>query len=104
GSVLVGTRTGAVRVIENDVLLPAPMIQLDADIEDGERGLVGLTLDPSFGTNGYIYAYYTTHEPKNRVSRFTVTGNTASLASEFVVWENPDLAGSMHHGGAIHFG
>ena len=39
----------------------------------GERGLLSVTLDPSFTTNGFVYVYYTATSPTihNRVSRFT---------------------------------
>jgi glucose/arabinose dehydrogenase len=104
GRLFVGERSGRILVIANGSLLPVPLIQLPADTQDGERGLVGLALDPAFAANGWLYAYYTTLEPRNRVSRFTVIGNGADLGSEFVVWENPDGAASYHHGGAIAFG
>ena len=46
----------------------------------GEDGLVGLTFDPNFAENGWIYLYYSPpgDEEINRVSRFTVEGNTIS--------------------------
>lgn len=104
GRIFVGLRTGGILIVANGALLPAPLIELLVDDEQGERGLVGLALDPDFAVNGYLYAYYTTTEPRNRVGRFTVTGDTAALASEQLIWQNPDLAAQFHHGGAIHFG
>ena len=40
----------------------------------------------------------------NRVSRYTVTGDTAATASEFVLWQNPAEAAIWHQGGDLHFG
>ena len=52
----------------------------------GERGLTSIALDPDFENNGYLYVYYT-HAPssRNRISRFTHQGNTASLASQLLI-------------------
>jgi len=33
-----------------------------------------------------------------------VIGNTAATSSEVLIWQNPELAASWHHGGAIRFG
>ncbi|TMA71699.1 MAG: PKD domain-containing protein, partial [Deltaproteobacteria bacterium] len=104
GRLFVGERGGRILTVENGSLLPLPLVQLAADTLNGERGLVGLALDPNFATNGYLYAYYTTNEPRNRVGRLTVVGNTADPSSEVVIWQNPDLAADFHHGGTIHFG
>jgi glucose/arabinose dehydrogenase len=104
GRLLIGLRGGAVRVVEGGALLPQPLIQLQTDSATGERGLLGLALDPAFAGNGWLYAYYTTPEPRNRVGRFTVVGNSASPASESLVWQNPGLAATLHQGGGIRFG
>ena len=85
GRLFVGERGGRILVVENGSLLPLPLVQLAADTLNGERGLVGLALDPNFATNGYLYAYYTTNEPRNRVGRLTVVGNTADPSSEVVI-------------------
>src|SRR3989344_3249646 len=83
-----------------------PVVTLtNIDTDQGERGLVGLTKDPNFASNGYIYIFYTASTPlRDRVSRFTMSGNTASLASEFVVWEDNVNAEFWHHGGTVAFG
>jgi glucose/arabinose dehydrogenase len=103
GRVFIGQRGGAIRVYDGG-LLPQPVLQLDTDTLEGERGLVGLALDPQFATNGWIYAHFTTPEPRQRVSRFTVSGNQADPQSEFVVWQNPSIAATFHHGGGMVFG
>ena len=52
----------------------------------GERGLLGVTFDPDFATNRYVYVYYTATSPAihNRVSRFTAGGDVAAAGSEIV--------------------
>ena len=68
---------------------PTRAVSLDV-CGDGERGLLGLALDPNFSSNGYLYVYYTRQAqsgqncayqtysqglpgPRNRISRLTMT-------------------------------
>ncbi|MFN0244327.1 MAG: PQQ-dependent sugar dehydrogenase [Planctomycetota bacterium] len=105
GRLFVGQRGGAIRIVQNGNLLAAPLVQItDINTQHGERGLVGLAVDADFASNGYLYVYYTSSEPRDRVGRFQVVGNTAALASETILWQNPELAGTYHHGGALGIG
>lgn len=106
GRLFVTEQWGVVRVIKNGTLLPESMIELNIDYT-GERGLVGIAVDPHFVHNGYIYVYYTlaVGPYHNRVSRFTVVGDKATLESELVLLEiEPPLYSETHNGGAMHFG
>lgn len=103
GRVLVGERGGAIRVIEDDVLLPSPLVALPVDTKDGERGVLEIVLHPHFAQNGWLYVFRTTPEPRDVVSRFTVTGNVANPASEVVVWQSAHLASTYHHGSGMTF-
>jgi glucose/arabinose dehydrogenase len=106
GRLFVCLQGGQLRVIKNDVLLPAPFLTVSTD-SSGERGLLGLAFDPAFHTNNYVYVYYTTGvTPKrNRVSRFRANGDVAVTNSEVVILELNNLSGATNHnGGAMHFG
>lgn len=106
GRIFVGQQSGALRVIKNGALLPAPFVTLSVN-SSGERGLVGVTLDPNFSTNNYVYLYYTvpTGTIHNRISRFTANGDVALAGSETVVLNlDPLSAATNHNGGAMHFG
>ena len=60
-----------------------------------EDGLLGIALDPKFSKNHWIYLFYSNHETgtdpatgktgENRVSRFTLNGDTLDLASEKIL-------------------
>lgn len=111
GRVLVALQSGTVRVVQNDALLPQPLVTLSNVDSAGERGLLGITMDPNFAANRYIYVYYTANAQAdpgrpfshNRLSRLTVTGNTAG--DERVLWSLPSIGNAIWHmGGAIHFG
>src|SRR5690242_9026133 len=72
GRIFVCEKAGNLRVIQNGALLPTPFLTVSVNT-DGERGLIGVAIDPNFATNNFIYIYYTpSPEPvHNRLSRFT---------------------------------
>ena len=61
------------------------------DGSTAEDGLLGLTADPGYARNGFIYMYYSPvgAEPKNRLSRFTMKGDALDLATEKIMLEIP---------------
>jgi glucose/arabinose dehydrogenase len=105
GRLFVAEQGGTLRVIKNGALLPTPFLTV-AVSSTGERGLLGVTFDPDFTKNGYVYVYYTATSPAvhNRVSRFTAAGDTAVAGSETVLLELDNLDAEIHNGGALHFG
>ena len=116
GKVAVLQKGGRVRIIENGVLLAGSALDLAASpnlmsaCTGGERGLLGFVADPDFGANGFVYIYYTrtnTSAPGdcvNRVSRFVMTGNTISRASEVVLLDNISSNAGNHNGGDLEIG
>jgi glucose/arabinose dehydrogenase len=106
GRFFVAEQGGALRVVAGGALLATPFVRLDVD-SDGERGLLGVAVDPGFPAKPYVYLYYTVpSSPRhNRISRFRAQGNMAEPGSETVLFELDNLSGATNHnGGAIHFG
>jgi glucose/arabinose dehydrogenase len=110
GRLFVCQQGGALRVVKDGVLLPAPFVSLTVD-QNGERGLLGVAFHPNFTTTDpYVYVYYTVPggpgvTVHNRVSRFTANGDVALAGSEVPIIELDDLSGATNHnGGAIDFG
>jgi glucose/arabinose dehydrogenase len=105
GRIFVAEQGGRLRVIKNGDLLPTPFVSLPVNAS-GERGLLGVALDPDFALNQYLYVYYTTAASPihNRVSRFVANGDVAVPGSETVLLELEQLNATNHNGGAIHFG
>jgi glucose/arabinose dehydrogenase len=104
GRIFVAGQKGHLWVVENgDAQL---VTQLSNVNSEQERGFLGLTLDPNFASNGFLYVYYTRNNgsgANNRVSRLTISGNTSS--GESTVIDLPDIGGAIYHmGGALHFG
>ena len=111
GRVFVTEQRGTVRVIKNGALLPTPFVKLTAKNPGGsnEEGLLGITLDPSFATNHFLYVYYTVPSSgnvssHNRVSRFTANEDVAIPGSEKILFEVPGPSAGSHNAGGIHFG
>ncbi|MEY2452994.1 MAG: hypothetical protein QOD92_2568 [Acidimicrobiaceae bacterium] len=104
GRVFVTEQTGSVRVVKNGALLGPAFVTLSVDAS-GERGLIGITLDPNFAGNGFLYVYYTVpgSTSHNRVARFTASGDVAAANSQLNIVDLPDVDNSNHNGGGIHF-
>jgi len=112
-----GDRTAQVRIVErNGTLRSTPFLSTSVNT-DGERGLLGIALDPDFATNRYVYIFKTatagetgTGRPSNRVVRYTedpktqtaVAGSATILLDVPIGPENDP--NSNHNGGNLHFG
>lgn len=110
GRIFVTEQAGRLRVIRDGVVLAQPFVTLSTNTL-GERGLLGVALDPDFATNRYVYLYYTspTAPPRvNRVVRFTASASNPDVAeagSEFQLIElSPLSTAFIHNGGALAFG
>lgn len=128
GRMLITTQGGTLRVVENNALLGTPAVNFNTAwpqtriCTDFERGLLGIAIDPDFTNNNYIYLYYTVvvtptavtdcgsgagrNSPNvvNRVSRFTLSGNTAITTTELVLIDNIRSLNGNHNGGDLNFG
>jgi cytochrome c len=73
----------------------------------GGTGLIGVTLDPDFSSNRYIYLYYSPPAKEEpflfNLSRFTLrSDNSLDLTSEKILLQVPVQANSgAHHGGSL---
>ena len=105
--VVLEQHTGRVRLIDTNTGTPLPDPALDLAVCTGnEQGLLGFTEDPDFARNGRVYVYYTTSiggNCRNRVSAFTMSGDTISPASEQVLVD-VNTVRSNHNGGDLEVG
>jgi glucose/arabinose dehydrogenase len=106
GRFFIAEQGGRVRIARNGQVT-GTFLNLSVD-ESGERGLIGITLHPSFPAQAWVYVHYTRPQgrPNNRVSRFMALGDIANpLVLEDRLIDLPDLSNATNHnGGAIHFG
>lgn len=89
-------RGGDVSILENGTVKSVGSINVN---QISESGLLGIAVDPEFGTNKFIYLYYT-GQNGNRVSRFVLNGK---LENETILVDNIP-SGQIHNGGRIKFG
>ena len=118
GRMLILIRTGQVRVYKNGQLLQVPALDISpSTCTGGDRGLLGVAVDPDFGTAGhnYVYLYYTfkkfgectseqmanSKSPVNRVSRFVMSGDTIDPSSEEVLIDDIPSPTTGGHNGVI---
>ena len=108
GRLLITRQTGVLRIFVAGALLPAPAITLANVCSNSERGLLGVAVDPAFGSNNFVYFYYTVNKTGtcfNRVSRFVLPAtNVISAASEVVLLDNIRSTAGNHNAGDLHFG
>ena len=102
GRMFVTQQSGAIRVVlANRQVLATPFMTVTT-VNDQERGLLGIALDPQFATNNYVYLFYTPGA-FSRVSRVTANGNVVVPNSEVTIFEYGNFSGN-HRGGDIRFG
>ena len=102
--ILVTERNGNLRVIENGKLSDIPLYTFGEVAPRGEGGLMGMTLDPDYINNKYIYFSYTygnNNSVKVKIVRFKDAGNT--LIEEKTLLDNIRGA-SFHDGCRLKFG
>ena len=95
---LVAQKGGVVRVVDNGTLRSTPLIDLSSEVNEyGDRGLLGIAINPNFASNPYVYLLYTYDPPEtagqtglaardqagNRPSRLVrVTVNPATMVAD----------------------
>jgi glucose/arabinose dehydrogenase len=99
---------GEVRIMKDDVVLPPPFVKIKDIIVAQHQGLLGITLDPKFATNHFVYLYYTaldnnTGDIFNRVVRFTES-NGRGTAEKILLENIPASQEGEYAGGALAFG
>ena len=98
-------RNGRIRIVEADTLRTTPFLDLRSRVNfTGERGMLSMTFDPQYATNGVFYVYYVDLFGDVVVERFNSTpGSNVAGGSGGIVIAIPHR-GENHHGGLIAFG
>lgn len=98
-------RSGAIRIIENGKLLLQPLSTLPAPfVSEGEGGLMGIAIDPSYSQNHYMYVMHSYAEGNriyNRVVRLVESNNRLSI-DRVLLDKIP--GGRIHNGGRLKIG
>ena len=105
GRIFVTERGGRIRTIRDGQLDPEPWLTLDV-AEVGESGLMGLTLDPNFAQNRYLYATYTYRQGNQLFNRLVRLRDDPATGKGV---EDKTLVDAVptnvnHSGGRVRFG
>ncbi len=107
GRLFVLEQGGAIRIIRNGSVTPAPYLDVSKLLSfGGERGLLGLAFAPDFETSGRVYLNYTDKQGNTVVARYTAD----DPASDEPTWSAPETVLTVkqpyanHNGGCMQFG
>jgi glucose/arabinose dehydrogenase len=111
GRLFITEKAGTVRIIKNGILLPKPFANLAVD-SSAERGLLGVTIDPNFAINGYVYVHYISspndpggsHGRVSRLSASAANPDVMEVGSEKYLIDDIPSPSGIHDGGEMHFG
>lgn len=110
--ILVAQRRGELMLYKNQTKKLSQVAKLDvyaktslADV-NAEEGLLGLTIDPKYASNQYVYLFYSPMgKSVNRLSRFKMVNDMLSMSSEKVILEfYSQREICCHTGGSLAFG
>ena len=79
---VVAQKGGIVRVVDNGTLRATPLIDISNEVNTfGDRGLLGIAINPNFATNPYVYLLYTYDPPETagRAGRRGPIGTATAL-------------------------
>ena len=101
--------TGAIRIMKDDKIIETPFVRISNVDADGEKGMLGLTLDPKFEQNHFVYLYYTSlddksKQPFNRLVRFTDNNGMGTEMTILLDKIPANINPGIHSGGALAFG
>lgn len=110
--ILVAQRRGELMLYKNQTKKLTQAAKLDVYFKTGlsdvnaEEGLLGLTIDPKYASNQYVYLFYSPMgKSVNRLSRFKMVKDMLSMSSEKVILEfYSQREICCHTGGSLAFG
>ncbi|RYD75278.1 MAG: PKD domain-containing protein [Sphingobacteriales bacterium] len=110
--ILVAQRRGELMLYKNQTKKLSQIAKLDVYSKTGlsdvnaEEGLLGLTIDPKYAENKYVYLFYSPMgKSVNRLSRFKIVNDMLSMSSEKIVLEfYSQREICCHTGGSLAFG
>lgn len=106
GRIFIAEESGLVWVVVNGVRQAEPWLDLRSEVFRDfadEGALSGFVLDPSFMTNGFVYALYTTGvAPNNTFGRLARFRKSTAAGAGPLNWQRTILIGNSKADGLIH--
>lgn len=101
GRLFVGEKGGTIRVVKDGVLQGTLFARLEV-WDFFESGLLGLTLDPDFETNGFVYVFATVAADEQHIIRLRDDNGVGVDAT--VIKNHIPSTGTFHNGGCMRIG
>lgn len=107
-AIVIAEKSGAIKVYDMHTGVVTTVLKLNVVTAGGERGLIGIEVDPNFwaeGEAGYrtVYAAYTGADNYDRLSSFVMSPSLTELGSETLLVKSTEQANDFHHGGELEF-
>jgi glucose/arabinose dehydrogenase len=109
GRLFITLKSGVVR-FQRSTGTVGTLLNFSGKVEDtGERGLLGIAVDPRFAANHRLYLVYTrrataTQPIHNRLVRVTVRNGRLAPGSERLLFRFPGQSATNHVGGSVQVG
>lgn len=108
GRLFVTERAGRIRLVQlgqGGGLRPDPWATVPASTSgDGEKGLLGIALDPDFVRNGFVYIYYSYAAPSGTRNKLVRMRDASDRGVEETVLLDGIPGANNHDGGRVKFG
>ncbi|MCE2615092.1 MAG: PQQ-dependent sugar dehydrogenase, partial [Nitrosopumilus sp. (ex Thoosa mismalolli)] len=102
GDMIFTERNGNLRIIQNGELQDIPLLSLS--VAGVEGGMLGVSVDPKYSENNFIYLYYTYNEFLSTQNKLVRYHHSEGILTEDRVLLDGIPGGPFHDGGRIQFG
>ncbi len=108
GRFIINEKGGTMRIVTSDGTLGEPIAGVPAVDTDGQGGLLGITLDPSFSENRMLYWVFAEKQGSKgnltSVAKGKLSDDEKKLEGVTVIYRaTPAYKGKLHYGGRILF-
>ena len=107
GRLIITEKEGTMRIATTEGTLSAPITGIPAVNADGQGGLLGIRVDPDFGTNRMIYWVFSEKRADGNltaVAKGKLSSDEKKIEGATVIYRaTPAYAGNLHYGGRILF-
>ena len=107
GRFLITEKGGTLRIVTNAGAIGQPIGGIPAVNSNGQGGLLGITIDPSFSQNRMVYWVFSDKTPDGNctaVAKGKLSANEQQMENVSVIYRAlPAYNGNLHYGGRILF-
>lgn len=98
-------RAGRVKLVKNGVVQATPFLDITSRVNNsGERGMLSMTFDPDYASNGYVYVYYVALNGNLVLDRIQSSPGADVATTTYTNVITIPYSAPDHHGGMIEFG